>query len=173
MNNNIIQKNYKKLYEKYKYKYIKLKMKDKTVITSNEITNITKQLYLKKDFIPLIEKYIRNITTNNNSNILSQQPCILLKNIYNDPSIKPINYTIEINKENDLNGFCKVDIHPINEKDYNNKIILSSNNQTGGANNTIFYLKNTTPEISEPNYPNYPSYQTHMDNCMCFMPCGT
>jgi hypothetical protein len=109
MNNNIIQKNYKKLYEKYKYKYIKLKIKDKNVIIPDVITNITKQIYLKKEFIPL------------------------------------------------------------NEKDYN-KNLSSSNIKIGGSSSTILYLNNTSSNITDSSYP---SYSTHMDNCMCFMPCGS
>jgi hypothetical protein len=166
---------------KIKHKDIKIKMnlEQKNFILPSEITNITRQLYLNKDIVPLISSYSKDISLNiNNDGEFCQDPSIFLKLFSED-------YAIKFKSGLDLSLFNVVEIPAQSANDYGGNFISSPSNIMEGLPGSIFYFNNINPrliselksKVKQNLVELHCSFtfkeERHIDECMCFMPYGT
>jgi hypothetical protein len=152
---------------------------DKFFTLPCEITNITRQLYLNKDIVPLISLYSKDISLNiNNGAEFCQDPSIFLKLFSED-------YALKFKSGLDLSAFNVVEIPAQSANDYGGNFISSPSDIMRGLSGSIFYFNNinarliselkskVTQNLVELHCSFTFKGERHIDECMCFMPYST
>ena len=120
-------------------------------MNNNIILKNYKKLYEKYKY-----KYIK---------LKMKEKKVISPNKYNKVHlIEELIHNISINSDKSISFGHKPNIFSNDFYNYNIK-----NNQVAGTNNNAVLFKNIDSKITNSNKS---SYLPHMDNCMCFMPCG-